>query len=144
MLVLTRRVGETLNIGDSIAVTVLGVRGSQVRIGINAPKNIAVHREEVFYRIKNEIALMGGNNNGSVQGEESELTGTIESIIHDRGYGFIYSESYRGNLYFHCTNTDGDFDQFTVGMRVIFNARNGERGPQALNVRAIVENASEY
>lgn len=52
MLILTRRVGETLNIGDNIQVTVLGVRGSQVRIGIKAPKDVAVHREEILERIE--------------------------------------------------------------------------------------------
>ncbi len=54
MLILTRRVGETLMIGDSVSVTVLGVKGNQVRIGINAPKDVAVHREEIFQRIKRE------------------------------------------------------------------------------------------
>jgi len=52
MLILTRRVGETLMVGDSIRLTVLGVKGNQVRIGINAPKDVAVHREEIWLRIQ--------------------------------------------------------------------------------------------
>lgn len=54
MLILTRRVGETLMIGDDVAITVLGVKGNQVRVGINAPKDVPVHREEIYLRIKNE------------------------------------------------------------------------------------------
>lgn len=59
MLILTRRVGETLMIGDSVTVTVLGVKGNQVRVGITAPKDVAVHREEIYRRIHDEA------NNGS-------------------------------------------------------------------------------
>ena len=54
MLILTRRVGETVMIGNNVAVTVLGVKGNQVRVGVNAPKEIAVHREEIYERIKRE------------------------------------------------------------------------------------------
>lgn len=56
MLILTRRVGETINVGDDITVTILGVKGNQVRVGVGAPRNVAVHREEIYRRIQNERA----------------------------------------------------------------------------------------
>ncbi|HHH38612.1 MAG TPA: carbon storage regulator [Sedimenticola sp.] len=56
MLILTRRVGETLMIGDEVTVTILGVKGNQVRIGVNAPRDVTVHREEIYERIKQEQA----------------------------------------------------------------------------------------
>ena len=68
MLILTRRVGETLMIGDEVTVTVLGVKGNQVRIGVNAPKTVAVHREEIYERIKQEggsaVPSSGGGDEG--------------------------------------------------------------------------------
>lgn len=54
MLILTRRVGEAVVIGEEVTVTVLGVKGNQVRIGVNAPKSVSVHRDEIYERIKNE------------------------------------------------------------------------------------------
>lgn len=54
MLILTRRVGETLMIGDEVKVTVLGVKGNQVRVGVDAPKSVSVHREEIYQRIQQE------------------------------------------------------------------------------------------
>ena len=59
MLILTRRAGETVMIGSDVTITVLGVKGNQVRIGINAPKDVAVHREEIFERIQSEKASDG-------------------------------------------------------------------------------------
>lgn len=67
MLILTRRVGESVVIGEDVTVTVLGVKGNQVRIGINAPKHVAVHREEIFERIKS--GRTAGDNAGNTEGE---------------------------------------------------------------------------
>jgi len=71
VLILTRRIGESVHIGDDIRLTVLGVRDSQVRIGINAPKEVPVHREEIYYRIKHEQEMRGGQVSGEAEGNDS-------------------------------------------------------------------------
>lgn len=75
MLILTRRVGESLIIGDDVQVTVLGVKGNQVRIGVNAPKTLSVHREEIYERIKKEQAL----DKARLEGAAAALAG--QSVI---------------------------------------------------------------
>ncbi len=75
MLILTRRVGETLMVGDEVTVTVLGVKGNQVRIGVNAPRDIAVHREEIYDRIKREQAEAGQDATAEEAGQDATVAG---------------------------------------------------------------------
>ncbi len=88
MLILTRRINETLNIGDDVQVTVLGIKGNQVRIGINAPRDVPVHREEIYQRIKREER--GGAND--------KQSGDDYSSDHDyRGADYFSDDDSVGN-----------------------------------------------
>ena len=84
MLILTRRVGETVMIGNDVTVTVLGVKGNQVRIGVNAPRDIAVHREEIYERIKREEQGGGSSARPAANG----LNGNGNGVDHDHDSGF--------------------------------------------------------
>ena len=87
MLILTRRINETLNIGDDVQVTVLGIKGNQVRIGINAPRDVPVHREEIYQRIKREERM--GDETSNSEGYSSD---------HDyRGADYFGDEDSIGN-----------------------------------------------
>lgn len=68
MLILTRRIGETININDDIEVTVLGIRGNQVRIGVKAPENVSINREEIYQRIQKEKANKSPYGAGDTEG----------------------------------------------------------------------------
>lgn len=74
MLILTRRAGETLMIGDDVTITVLGVKGNQVRIGVNAPKNVAVHREEIYQRIQQERTQTSSSEDNDNIGNQMPLS----------------------------------------------------------------------
>jgi carbon storage regulator len=92
MLILTRRINETLNIGDDVQVTVLGIKGNQVRIGINAPRDVPVHREEIYQRIKRAERMNAG------EAEEGDTATDDFSSDHDhRGADYFGDEDSVGN-----------------------------------------------
>lgn len=72
MLILTRRIGETLIIGDDVNITVLGVKGNQVRLGINAPKDVSVHREEIYVRIQQEKNGISHNEHADIDTDDHQ------------------------------------------------------------------------
>ena len=86
MLILTRRINETLNIGDDVQVTVLGIKGNQVRIGINAPRDVPVHREEIYQRIKREEKMKGGGGEAASATEDDSFDYRDDQFVDD-SYG---------------------------------------------------------
>lgn len=94
MLILTRRINETLNIGDEVQVTVLGIKGNQVRIGINAPRDVPVHREEIYQRIKRE--------------ERSNSEGGGDAALDSKSEDYSSDHDHRGADYFSDEDSYGN------------------------------------
>ena len=92
MLILTRRINETLNIGDDVQVTVLGIKGNQVRIGINAPRDVPVHREEIYQRIKREERM-----NAQEGGDDAAVDEEYSSDHDSRGADYFNDDDSVGN-----------------------------------------------
>lgn len=144
MLILTRRIGETLMVGDDVTITVLGAHRNQVRLGTNAPKSVAVHREEIYEQIQAEKYDTYVNTDASTRDEDefssSELhdddrhTGTI-SHLNVRGYGFIYLPGCEDRIYFHAKSLLGvEFSDLEDGQDVEFILSEGNDGLVATDV----------
>lgn len=150
MLILTRRNGETLMVRDDVAITVLGVHGNQVRIGTNAPKDIPVHREEIYERIQADKYATGGSSDRQTEesqplgetgvGESDRLSGTI-SHLNRKGYGFIYVPGYDDRIYFHARSILADvaFSELDEGQEVEFSISEGIEGFVASEIHLVSE-----
>ena len=134
MLILTRRIGETLKIGDDVSLTILGVNGSQVRIGTSAPSEIEVHREEIYNRIHN-----AGSAQSKTQLDDSPATklrrGIVTFIDHHKGFGFISAPGNEDGLFFHASGiTEGNFGNCYEGSEVEFQLGRNQKGLAATNI----------
>jgi len=133
MLILTRSIGQTIQIGDDIGITVLGIKGNQVRIGISAPESVPVHREEIFNRIRAEEAVAS---NDLINGiSDRVFSGEICNLNPERGFGFIYSPGLPDNVFFHANGMGkGAFSDLEEGSSVEFQIEIGPKGPVAVKV----------
>ena len=128
MLILTRRAGETLMINEDIQVTVLEINGSQAKLGINAPKDIAVHREEIYDRIQRGDPILE-------KLPVSTYNGIVSDVFAERGFGFIYSTEFDEGLFFHASQVkDRHFRDVYVGMPVHFKTKKHDKGWVAISI----------
>lgn len=137
MLILTRNIGRSVKIGDDTEVVVLGITGNQVRLGINAPKDTPVHREEIYQRIQNEA----GRSPDTVEPASPEFrgdqlyNGTITNLKKSRGFGFIYIPELPDNVFFHASDLEGHgFEQLEEGLEVQCQVTTSDRGLIAQSV----------
>lgn len=137
MLILTRNIGRGVKIGDDTEVVVLGVQGNQVRLGINAPKDTPVHREEIYQRIQQgqDRPSKSKSNDTDIMDESRTYNGVITKLKKERGFGFIYIPGFPDNVFFHASELDGyGFDQLEDGTEVQCQVTKGERGLTAQSV----------
>lgn len=134
MLLLARNVGETIIVADEIKITVIQVSGKQVKIGIDAPREVAVHREEICQKNKVQDTLLGvpGNN---------RVTGTVSNKVSDKGYGFIYSPGVGDSIFFHASSmAEGQFEAVEEGTELEFTLARSGKGIAAENI-ALIEHS---
>lgn len=134
MLILTRRIGESLKIGDNVSLTILGVNGTQVRIGTSAPTEVEVHREEIYNRIHH-----AGSAPSEPHLDESLAPklrrGIVTFIDHLKGFGFISASGHENGLFFHASGiAKGNFENCYEGSEVEFQVGHNQKGPAATNI----------
>ncbi len=138
MLILSRNCGQVLKIGDDTEVCILSVQGNQVKIGVTAPKEVPVHREEIYQRIREE------KEPGAGARQSFDVTqvysGHVTELQEQKNFGFIYAPGLPNHVFFHASNVkDGQFDQLEEGASVIFRVERSNRGLGLAAVDVAVE-----
>lgn len=134
MLLLARNIGETIVVADEIKITVLQINGKQVRIGVDAPKDVAVHREEIYQKIKVQKTSLEASG-------KSWVTGTVSKKVSDKGYGFIYSPGVGDSIFFHASSmAEGQFEAVEEGTELEFTLARSGKGIAAENI-ALIEHS---
>jgi carbon storage regulator len=129
MLILTRYKDGQIMIGDDIVITVLGINGNQVDIGVDAPQNLSVHREEIYKKIQN------GDKTKPRKHPQTRSHGSISNLIRSGGYGFIYTPGLEQNVFFHASSVNGDaFTSLDEGVDVSYSLEKNGRGLVARSV----------
>ncbi len=131
MLILTRRVGETLRIGDEVKITVCGLNFNSTRFGIEAPDDIAVHREEIYQRLQQQRQDL------SELDESKTFEGAIVTLVTERRFGFVRMEELKHDVFFHADEvvTGNGYNGLRPGDLVEFELRVASKGYQAKSVR---------